>query len=181
MAVVQHPLHHLHGGLGRGFAVDGRHQAATYAAILLRGCGAGQDGLLGGGIAHARALHRARGVPEEFGIAHMVGGGILQIFIGNALQIGRRLQQPLVECAQHAQHAHGLFAARVEGLDLFGSQRRLGALHQFDEGVFSDRAQQVAVQLHLGDGVGKGGQFRCGGSRRGIHAADGSGLRSALP
>lgn len=51
-----------------------------------------------------------------------MGCGVLQIFGGDALQIGRRLQQPLIE---RAQHAHGLFAARLEGFDLFP---RRGAL-----------------------------------------------------
>lgn len=97
-----------------------------------------------------------------------MGRCVLQIFVGDAFQIGWRLQQPLIE---RAQHANWLFTARVKGFDLFPRQRCLGALGQLDKSLFANRAKEVEVQLHLWDGVSKGVQLRGSCSRRRIHAA----------
>jgi hypothetical protein len=74
-----------------------------------------------------------------------------------------------VERAQHAQHADRLFAARVEAFDLVGRQRRAGAQVELLEGLVAHRAEQVAVQLDLGNRAqhrfqregGRGGGWSC--------------------
>jgi hypothetical protein len=57
-----------------------------------------------------------------------------------------------VERAQHAQHAHRLVAARVEGGDLVVADRRAFAPHQVAKGLLAHGAEQVAMQFDLGQG-----------------------------
>ena len=103
-------------------------------------------------------------------------GDILQVLVGDAVQIVGSRQQVLVERAQDAQHADRLFAAGVEGLDLVALDRRVAALGQRDEGLAPHRAQQMAVQLDLGHRPEKGAMGRRG-DEAGARIGDVAGIR----
>ena len=151
--IADDPADHLHRLLGRRLAVDCRHQPAGDAEVRLRIRHGAQDGLLRQRIGNPGLARRAGRIPEELGVTHGVRGRILQVFVGDAVQVVRTAQQPRVQGPQHAQHAHRLLAAGVEGLDLRGIERRLFPPGQLGEGVLPDGSQQVAVQFRLGQGA----------------------------
>ena len=128
-------------------------RAADHAKIALRVADGGHDGVLRRLIADARDAHGAGRVPEELRIAHAVAMHVFQVFVGEAIQVRRRDDQMRVERAQHAQHADGLVAARIERVDLLGSDdiARLGG--QRAESGLPHRAEQVAMQLHFRHGA----------------------------
>ena len=154
-AVRLHPFHHLHGFLWRCFAVDAGDQAADHAKIALGVADRRHDGVLRRLIADARHAHGAGRVPEKLGIHHAVAVRVLQVFIRQTIQVGRRHNQVRIERAQHAQHAHRFLATRIERVDLFRRDDvvRLGG--QVAESGLAHRAEQMAMQLHLRDGADK--------------------------
>ena len=152
-AVRLHPFHHLHGFGGSGFAVDAGDQTADHAKIALRVADGGHDGVLRRVIADARHAHRAGRIPEELRIAHAVAMHVFQVFVGEAIQVGRRNDQVRVERAQHAQHAHRFVAARIERVDFLGRDDIARLRGQRAESCLAHRAKQVAMQLHLRHGA----------------------------
>ena len=165
--VGQHPFDHLGGGCGRGLAVNRCNQTAGDAEIGF-GIGNGtHDAAQRLRVGQARLLGGARGVPEELGIAHLVRSGILQVFVGQAVQVVGAADEFGVQRTQHPQHAHGLFTPGVEGLDLGIADGRARPAHQVGERGAPHGAEQMAVQLHLGQGMEKGVQRVCGRDKGG--------------
>ena len=64
-------------------------------------------------------------------------------------------EQVFIERAQYAQHANGLFAARIKRVDLGALDRCAAFFGQRDKRLVPNRAQQMAMQFDLRDCVEK--------------------------
>ena len=160
--VFDHPLHHLQRGLGRGLAVDGGNQPAGDAVVGVGVTQGGHHGVYRGRVGDVGLLRRARRVPEELGIPYVVGGSVLQVLVGDAVQVVRCAQQRGVERAQGLEHTDRFLAALVEHIHLGIGQRHrprrrrgraCGAARQFLERGMAHGAEQMAMDLDLGHGL----------------------------
>ena len=86
-SVLQRPLDHFGGGCCRRFAIDGGHHAARDAEVGSGIQNCADDAAQSVGIYQPRLLRGAGGVPEERGIAHVMGRRVLQIFIRKLVKI----------------------------------------------------------------------------------------------
>ena len=135
---------------GERFAVDGGNETPDDAVAAFAFAQPFDDRALGGFVAH-RVLETGP-VPEEFDVAHAVRGGRFEVLERDALEHRGLREDVRFKRAEDAKNAHGLFAAREEFVDLRLRHGRVRFAHEVFERFLADRAEEVAVQLGLGEG-----------------------------
>ena len=139
--VLFHPFDERHGFVRVCLAVDAGNKFCCKAEVPAGIFDRGDDGVLSVGIRNARNTYAAGWIPEKLRMAHIMARGILEIFIGQAMQVICFGQNILIERTQDTQNADRLFAPRIKCFHFFGRDGDGFALGKIEKCIASHRAK----------------------------------------
>lgn len=115
----QYLLYYGYGFFGVGFVVDVGDQVVNDVDFVFGIDDGVYDGVLCIGIGDVGYVYCIGWILEEFVLGYVMGVGILQVFVGDVVEIVGLLDQFGIQCVQYVQYVYWFFIMGIEGFDFF--------------------------------------------------------------